>query len=660
MSKNLTARSVVASAIEALEGRRLMARQPFGFYGDPTTLVINGTAADDLISIQTRGPRTLVRLNGVPAQFTTAGFTRIQFNPGDGNDLVDLLRSPVPVSVSAGAGDDKVWGSVLNDTLLGEVGNDTLYGNAGDDRFDGGDGDDFAYGGGGADIMYSGQGNNFMNGEGGKDHLFGADGADTLMGGAGNDGIYGEAGADRIYGEAGNDQLGGNGGNDRVFGGDGADNVSGGPGSDYIYGEAGDDTLDAADNVADKGIDGGDGADTAKIDASLESALNVESVVDGGVVVPPVDPVDPNPPAVGGSLARAVSFGDEALWDENYQGLITKLKALNVNTVRVWCEVSNFTERPKAYDNITDAQLITNWRKTTTEDKRFLTAGLAMRRAFDLKAAGFKVIMTVTHHNANPPTAQQTSDYFNYLVNATKTASSTTKLKDVVDFWEVDQEVDLASNWKPSGVNKTAGLQQYVNDVLLPASAVLHSGTDPDKWEKVISSSVSFSATDLSTILTQLQTVNRLDAIDYAGYHPYGIYNETTGVDQMKDRVLAAVKVSRQFNKPLAATEWNVRGYDLNGGQDAQWADSVKKVYAKYISPYFGIAVYYNIIDNYAARGGNTTSARPAGLFSHTYVPGAGESAITPDSSTAQLNAYYDSSLVNNSPFYEAFASLDD
>ena len=658
MSKNLTARRVIASAVETLEGRRLMARPPFGYFGDPTTLVINGTPGVDLITIQTRGPRTIIRMNEVPAQFTTAGFTRIQFNPGDGDDIVDLMRSPVPVSVTGGAGNDKIWGGASADTLIGEAGNDSLYGMAGDDRFDGGDGDDLAYGGDGDDIMYSGQGANFMSGDAGRDHLFGADGADTLMGGVGNDGIYGEAGPDRIFGEAGNDQLGGNGGNDRVFGGVGNDNVSGGPGSDYVYGEDGDDTLDTADGVADKLVDGGAGADVVKADVSLETAVNAESVTDGGTTIP-VDPVDPNPPAVGGSLDRAVSFGDEALWDENYQDLVTKLKALNVTTVRIWCETSHFTDRPKAYDNITDAQLIANWRKSTPENQRALTAGLAIRRAFDLKAAGFKVILTVTHHDAAPPTAQQTTDYFNYLSNTTKTASSTTKLKDVVDFWEIDQEVDLASNWKPSGVNKTAGLQQYVNDVLLPASAVLHSGTDPDKWEKVISSSVSFSATDLSTILTQLQTLNRLDAIDYAGYHPYGQYNESTGVDQLKDRVLQAVKVSRQFNKPLAATEWNVRGYATDGSQDAAWATAVKQVYAKYIAPYMGLAVYYNIIDNFAGRGG-TTSARPAGLFSHTYIPGPGDAAITPDSSTEQLNAYYDSSLVVNQPFYDAFASLDD
>jgi Ca2+-binding RTX toxin-like protein len=64
----------------------------------------------------------------------------------------------------------------------------------------------------------AGDGDQSLFGEAGKDILFGGNGADLLSGGGGNDRIAGQGGADHINGGAGNDQLAGGGGNDRIFG----------------------------------------------------------------------------------------------------------------------------------------------------------------------------------------------------------------------------------------------------------------------------------------------------------------------------------------------------------------------------------------------------------------------------------------------------------
>ncbi|MGC4031522.1 MAG: calcium-binding protein [Tepidisphaeraceae bacterium] len=637
--------------IETLEGRRLLAGQPFGNFINGA-LVITGTSGDDLLSFRTSGPRTIARLNGVPAKFTTANFNRIEVNTGDGVDIVDFAAMTLPCYVNLGAGNDIAYGGAGNDSLTGAAGRDTLIGNAGNDRLSGGNTGDSIVGGEGDDVLYGGFGTDVLDGGSGRDRLFGEEDNDILIGGTQTDGIYAGDGDDSLYGQAGNDILSGEAGNDTIVGADGNDIITGGDGVDYMYGQDGDDTIDAEDDTADALIDAGAGTDTVTLDTGLETALNAETIngsTDGGTgtVDPPVVPV-------GGDLAKAMSFGDEAYWDANFSDAVAKTKALGVKVVRVWFEVSSYDERPHAYDNVDTADIIKNWRKGTAHDDRAVTGGLALKRAFQLKQAGFQVILTVSINGGEPPTSdQQVKDFYTFLMNSTETTNSTTKLKDAVDYWEVGQEVDLAANWKPSGTSKTTGLKQYVDDVLIPAASVLHTGATSN-WEKVISASVSYSANDLSTILTEAKAQGQLNAIDYAGYHPYGRYIPDQSIDEIASRVSQAVKVSKQFGKPLAATEWNVRGYPIDGSRDTVWAGAIKSVYTNYIAPNFGIAVYYQLIDNLDGRGGGVNvSARPAGLFKHN-----SPISVTTTSSTDDLETYYNSPLVANSPFYDTLASI--
>ncbi len=105
------------------------------------------------------------------------------FTGTQNNDVIDIRSEPLEGSetahgVTAGAGDDVVYGSSHPDTLQGESGSDDLYGFGDDDALIGGDGDDYLAGGVGEDFLSGGEGN------------------DTLIGGAGNDTMYGESGDD--------------------------------------------------------------------------------------------------------------------------------------------------------------------------------------------------------------------------------------------------------------------------------------------------------------------------------------------------------------------------------------------------------------------------------------------------------------------------------
>lgn len=640
--------SVLSSAVESLETRRLWAGQPFGNYGQYGELVINGTGGNDLISCQERGARTIIIMNGVRAQFTTAGFTYLSVQAGDGADIVDFSRMTVPCYVNGGLGNDLAYGGSGNDSLTGAAGKDTLYGNGGVDRLSGGNTADLIYGGEGDDVIYGGYGNDVAYGDAGRNRLFGEQDNDLLIGGRFVDGIYGGDGNDTLYGMGSNDVMNGEAGDDSLLGGDGNDNLTGGAGVDYIYGEAGDDTIDSVDSTADAVVDGGAGDDTVASDSGIETPEGAETVngVDG-----PTTPVDPPDVPSGGVLTKGLSFGDELLWDEQFSTAVADAKALGVKLVRVWMQFNTYDERPRAYDTVNEADIVKNWDKDTPASQRASVAGLAMKRAFQLKAAGFDVMATVTVNGGNPPTSdQQVKDFFTYLLGATSTSGGKSKLKDAIDYWEVGQEVDLSANWKPSGTNKTNGLKQYVDQLLIPAASVLHSGPTSN-WEKVISASVTYNPNDMKTILDEASAQGQINALDYAGFHPYGTYKANSLADQISVNAKKAAGYAAAYGKTLAGTEWNVRGFANTGAENA-WASAIAETYDTDIAPNFGLAVYYGMIDNFEGRGGSP-SARPSGLFKHTNTAG-----ITPDSSVENLLAYYRSPLTKNQPFYDTFAAF--
>lgn len=175
-----------------------------------------------------------------------AGFTA-------NNDTVILPATGAPVDGLAG--DDKIFGSSIaetirggsgNDTVVGGGGNDTLYGDSGNDKIYGQDGDDTIYAGSGTvDVSYGNDGNDTMYGQDGFDYMYGNAGIDTLWGGndinvldggSGNDSLYGGNDTDWLFGGTGNDFLYGNGSPDLLIGGTGRDIINPGTGNDWMWG----------------------------------------------------------------------------------------------------------------------------------------------------------------------------------------------------------------------------------------------------------------------------------------------------------------------------------------------------------------------------------------------------------------------------------------
>lgn len=108
--------------------------------------------------------------------------------------------------------------------------------------------------GAGNDFIYGGNQRNVFNGGAGNDHLFGRGGDDSIVGGAGSDRLYGGTGDDSIVAGAsktdqsdktpnlinggwGSDNLYGSGRNDKLIGQHGADVLRGGDGNDILMGD---------------------------------------------------------------------------------------------------------------------------------------------------------------------------------------------------------------------------------------------------------------------------------------------------------------------------------------------------------------------------------------------------------------------------------------
>lgn len=134
-----------------------------------------------------------------------------------------LLGSGRVESLTAGAGDDRVYGGAGNDVLNGGLGKDLLEGGLGNDKIFGSDGNDWISAGMGYDQLFGGDGNDRLFGGDGNDTLNGGNQNDYLVAGNGNDVLVGGSGADVMFGSAGNDILNGGAGNDVLLGGKNAD-----------------------------------------------------------------------------------------------------------------------------------------------------------------------------------------------------------------------------------------------------------------------------------------------------------------------------------------------------------------------------------------------------------------------------------------------------
>ncbi len=139
-----------------------LAATPGGSVGDgqADTVVLNGSAGNDKISIASSGSSIVV--NGLAAQVTIAGAEgandSLVINGLAGDDVIDASRlhaGQVNLTINGGDGNDQIIGSAGNDTVIGGRGNDTALLGAGDDTFvwNPGDGSDTVEGQGGFDTL---------------------------------------------------------------------------------------------------------------------------------------------------------------------------------------------------------------------------------------------------------------------------------------------------------------------------------------------------------------------------------------------------------------------------------------------------------------------------------------------------------------------------
>ena len=244
-----------AAAFEQLESRQLMSASLYG-----TSLYVDGTAGNDSIQVtKSVGPLfSFINVveNGVATgSFNAASVSWIGVYGYDGSDTI-ALGNGVTAYVTAGNGNDVIYGADGNDSLYGGFGSDYIVGGPGGDVIDGGYDNDTLVGGLGGDSLYGSFGTDYIYGQDGNDYLSGGDQNDYLYCGYGNDTGVGGFGDDEIHGEAGDDYLYGQDGSDWILGDGGCDYMSGGNGNDYFT---------AQDGVSET-IDGGAGWDTAFVD----------------------------------------------------------------------------------------------------------------------------------------------------------------------------------------------------------------------------------------------------------------------------------------------------------------------------------------------------------------------------------------------------------
>ncbi|MDW8110243.1 MAG: hypothetical protein RMJ96_01370 [Candidatus Bipolaricaulota bacterium] len=158
---------------------------------------------------------------------------------GDGNGNFADGPNACPAS---GCGNDKIIGTVGDDTVFGDDGRGGLP-NTGHDWIIAGDGNDFIDGEAGDDQIFAGEGDDLVEGRSGNDRIEGGNGNDILQGGSGDDRILGGLDDDTIEGGSGNDILIGGDGDDLIDGGQGNDWIEGGRGTDTLSGGGGNDTF---------------------------------------------------------------------------------------------------------------------------------------------------------------------------------------------------------------------------------------------------------------------------------------------------------------------------------------------------------------------------------------------------------------------------------
>jgi Ca2+-binding RTX toxin-like protein len=149
---------------------------------DPASTPI-GISEVETISVSGGGGADLLTVGDLSA--TTV--TKLIFDAGAGDDILDATKATRALQADGGAGDDTLIGGAGKDSLVGSFGNDVLLGGDGADTLMGEGGDEQLDGGNGADNLIGGTGDDTLDGGAGADTIRGSDGEDLLSGGSGTD-----------------------------------------------------------------------------------------------------------------------------------------------------------------------------------------------------------------------------------------------------------------------------------------------------------------------------------------------------------------------------------------------------------------------------------------------------------------------------------------
>src|SRR5262245_30636443 len=176
--------------MDAMEPRILLASITAQLSADGT-LTVTGTDGADTIVVGTAvrdlpgGDNLVEVVVAAGRDFVQSSVQRVVILAGGGNDTIDCSAVPPtfdlddtkPLNnaafIDAGAGDDSINATSLDDTIIGGTGDDTIQGGSGVDRIAGGEGNDSISGNAQADRIDGGVGADFLNGHGGRDKLSG-------------------------------------------------------------------------------------------------------------------------------------------------------------------------------------------------------------------------------------------------------------------------------------------------------------------------------------------------------------------------------------------------------------------------------------------------------------------------------------------------------
>jgi hypothetical protein len=143
-------------------------------------LTMNGTSANDTMTITNSLGLVIATRNGVSSVFSSALVTGASVNGGDGADKI-TISAAFPTTLLGGNGNDSIYGGSGNDSIDGGAGNDLLYGNNGNDLITGGTGADSMSGGAGNDSFHAADGSiDSLDGGSGTDIILDKDASDLL------------------------------------------------------------------------------------------------------------------------------------------------------------------------------------------------------------------------------------------------------------------------------------------------------------------------------------------------------------------------------------------------------------------------------------------------------------------------------------------------